>query len=253
MGSLVVALIVLVCVFGCGLLGLGLRTFLPDHHLSDDSTAIVKLGAGLMATLAALVLGLLIASSKVSFDRLNDEFTQTAATVVLIDRTLADYGPEAKESRELLRRTYASAVDQFYSEGRAGKADVDAPESLERMVQFQQKLRELAPRNDMQRMVQSEALARSHGLVEARWILFRPGEGAIPAPFLAVLVLWLGILFAGFGLVSANYRTAFATLFVCALSVSGAIFLIEDIAHPLEGIMQISRMPARIALSHLGQ
>ncbi|KAE8753342.1 DUF4239 domain-containing protein [Paraburkholderia madseniana] len=253
MSSLVVALIVLVCVFGCGLLGLGLRTFLPDHHLSEDSTAIVKLGAGLMATLAALVLGLLIASSKVSFDRLNDEFTQTAATVVLIDRTLADYGPETKEARELLRSTYASAVDQFYSEGGGGKADVDAPESLERMVQFQQKLRELAPRNDMQRMVQSEALARNHDLAQARWILFRPGEGAIPTPFLAVLVLWLGILFAGFGLVSANYRTAFATLFVCALSASGAIFLIEDIAHPLEGMMQISRMPARIALSHLRQ
>ncbi|MGF6999413.1 hypothetical protein [Paraburkholderia sp. GAS32] len=110
MSSLVVALIVLVCVFGCGLLGLGLRTFLPDHHLSEDSTAIVKLGAGLMATLAALVLGLLIASSKVSFDRLNDEFTQTAATVVLIDRTLADYGPETKEARELLRSTYASSA-----------------------------------------------------------------------------------------------------------------------------------------------
>ncbi|OAJ57942.1 hypothetical protein A6V36_19665 [Paraburkholderia ginsengiterrae] len=253
MNSLVVALIVFVCVFGCGLLGLGLRSFLPDHHLSEDSTAIVKLGAGLMATLAALVLGLLIASAKVAFDRLNEEFTQTAATVVMIDRTLADYGPEAKEARELLRRTYASAVDQFYSEGGAGKAKVDALEGLERMVQLQQKLRELAPRNDMQRMVQSEALARSHDLADARWILFRPGEGAIPTPFLAVLVLWLGILFAGFGLVSVNYRTAFVTLFVCALSASGAIFLIEDIAHPLEGLMQISRTPARIALSHLGQ
>ena len=132
MSSLVVALIVFACVFGCGLLGLGLRTFLPDHHLSDDSTAIVKLGAGLMATHAALVLGLLIASAKVSFDRLNDEFTQTAATVTMIDRTLADYGPEAKDARELLRHTYASAVEQFYSDGGAGKAEVDAPESLAR-------------------------------------------------------------------------------------------------------------------------
>src|ERR1700732_516619 len=93
MSSLVVALIVFVCVFGCGMLGLALRSFLPDHHLSEDSTVIVKLGAGLMATLAALVLGLLIASAKVSFDRLNDEFMQTAATVIMIDRTLADYGP----------------------------------------------------------------------------------------------------------------------------------------------------------------
>jgi hypothetical protein len=253
MSSLIVALIVFVSVFGSGVLGLGLRTFLPDHHLSEDSTAIVKLGAGLMATLAALVLGLLIASAKVSFDRLNDEFTQTAATVIMLDRTLADYGLEAKEARELLRGTYASAVEQFYSGGTTVKADVDGPDSLARMVPFQQKLRELAPRNDMQSLVQSEALIRSRDLAQTRWMLLRLGQGAIPTPFLAVLVFWLGILFAGFGLVSTNKRTAIATLFVCALSVSGALFLIEDIAHPLEGLMQISREPARIALSHLGQ
>jgi hypothetical protein len=253
MRSLAVASIVFMCVFGSGMLGLFLRSSLPDHHLSEDSTAIVKLGAGLMATLAALVLGLLIASAKVSFDRLNDEFTQTAATVIVIDRSLADYGPETKEARESLRHTYASAVELFASGARAGKANVDAPQRLVRMVQFQQKLRELAPRNDMQRVLQSEALTSSHDLTQTRWILFHPGQGAIPTPFMAVLVLWLSMLFAGFGLVSANNRTAIATLFLCALSVSGAIFLIEDLAHPLEGFMQISLEPARIALSHLGE
>jgi hypothetical protein len=253
MSALVIASIVFICVFGGGILGLLLRSLLPDHHLNEDSTAIVKLGAGLMATLAALVLGLLIASAKVSFDRLNDEFTQTAATVVMIDRTLADYGPQAKEARDLQRRIYASAVDLFYSQRDAGTATVDAPDSLARLEQFQQKLRELAPQNDMQRLIQSEALARSHDLAQTRWMLIRPGQGAIPVPFLAVLVFWLGILFAGFGLVSTNNRTAMATLFVCALSISGAIFLIEDIAHPLEGLMQISLEPARIALSHLAR
>jgi hypothetical protein len=233
--------------------GLLLRSSLPDHHLSDDSTAIVKLGAGLMATLAALVLGLLIASAKVSFDRLSDEFTQTAATVVVLDHTLADYGPETKGARELLRRTYASAVELFFPRGGAGTAKVDAPENLARVEQFQQKLRELVPRNDVQRLIQSEALARSRDLAQTRWMLIQPGQGAIPIPFLAVLVLWLVILFAGFGLVSANNRTVITTLFVCALSVSGAIFLIEDIAHPLEGLMQIPRAPAQTALSHLGQ
>jgi hypothetical protein len=252
MTALIVALIVLVCVFGSGILGLVLRASLPEHHLSDDSTAIVKLGAGLMATLAALVLGLLIASAKVSFDRLNDEFTQTAATVVMLDRTLADFGPEARESRELLRDTYASAVDLFFPRRDAGTTNLGAPENLARVEHFQQKLRELAPRNDVQRLIQSEALARSRDLAQARWMVIQQGQGAIPAPFLAVLVLWLGLLFAGFGLVSTNNRTAIATLFVCALSVSGAIFLIEDIAHPLEGMMQISRVPAQIALARLG-
>jgi hypothetical protein len=177
----------------------------------------------------------------------------TSSTAIVIDRTLAEYGPEAKEARELLRHTYVSAVELFASRGGAGKANVDAPERPVRMAQFQQKLRELAPRNDMQRLLQSEALARSRDLAVTRWILFQPGQGAIPTPFMAVLVLWLGMLFAGFGLVSASNRTAIATLFVCALSVSGATFLIEDLAHPLEGFMQISLEPARIALSHPGE
>jgi hypothetical protein len=251
--SLIVASIVFVCVFGSGMLGLYLRSSLPEHHLSEDSTGIVKLGAGLIATLAALVLGLLIASAKVSFDRLDDEFTQTAATVVLLDRNLADYGPETKEVRELLRRTYASAVELFFSKGGAGLANVDALERLARVEQIQHKVRELAPRNDTQRLLQSEALALSHDLAQTRWLLIEPGHAAIPRPFLVVLVLWLAILFAGFGLVSANNRTVIATLFVCALSVAGAIFLIEDVAHPLEGLMQISSAPARNALSRLGQ
>jgi hypothetical protein len=252
MTALVIASIVFTCVFGGGLLGLFVRTYLPDHHLSEDSTGSVKLGAGLMATLAALVLGLLIASAKVSFDRLNDEFTQTAATVVRLDRTLADYGPEAKDARELLRLTYASSVEHFFSREHAGTANVDV-ERLAPVERIQQKLRELASRNDTQRLIQSEALALNHDLAQTRWMLIQPGQGAIPVPFLVVLVFWLTILFTGFGLVSADNRTVITTLFVCALSVSGAIFVIEDIAHPLEGVMQISREPARIALSHLGQ
>ena len=115
--------------------------------------------------------------------------------------------PGDEEARGLLRGTYASAVEQFDSGGTAAKANVDAPDSLARIVQFQQKPRELAPRNDMERLVQSEALAQSHDLAQTRWIRFRPGQSAIPTPFLAVLVLWLGIVFAGFGLVSANRRT----------------------------------------------
>jgi hypothetical protein len=143
-------------------------------------------------------------------------------------------------------------VDLFFPEEDVVAPSMHAPENLARVEKFQQKLRELAPRNDVQRLVQSDALALGRELAKARWMVIQPGAGAIPAPFLTVLVLWLGILLGGFGLVSVNSRTAIATIFVCALSVSGAIFLIEDIAHPLEGIMQIAREPAQTALDQLG-
>jgi hypothetical protein len=253
MSSLTIAFIVFACVFGSGLLGLLLRRYLPNQHLSDESMGVVKLGAGLIGTLAALVLGLLIASAKGSYDRTKDEFTQTAAKIIMLDRTLAQYGPETKLARELLRQTYASAVEVIFAADGKGVAVLDAPERLARVDQLQQKLRELAPKNDRQRSAQSDALALGRDVAQTRWLLIEQGQGAIPTPFLVVLVLWLAIIFAGFGLVSASNATVMAVLLVCALSVSGAIFLIEEMDRPLQGLMQISSAPSRNALSHLGE
>jgi hypothetical protein len=253
MSSLAVASIVFACVFGSGLVGLFLRACLPAHHLSDDSIGVVKLGAGLIATLAALVLGLLIASAKTYFDKIDDEVTQSAATVIQLDRALARYGPDTKEARDLLRASFASAVELIFSTQGPRLAKLDSSERLARIEQFQEKLWELTPRNDAQRSLQSRALELSNELQRMRWLLIQQQEGAIPAPFLVVLVLWLAILFAGFGLLSARNATVVATLVVCALSVSGAIFLIEEMNRPLEGLMKISGAPLRNALTHLGQ
>ena len=253
MSSLAIASIVFVCVFGSALLGLVLRASLPEHHLSEESTGVVKMGTGLLATLAALVLGLLIASAKTSFDKIKDEVTQAAVKVVQLDRTLAQYGPETKEARDLLRGAVDSVIELLFSGEGPGKAKLDAPERLARIEQIQAKLQELAPRNDAQRALQSRALELSNELTQMRWLLIVEGEGAIPTPFLVVLVSWLSIIFVGFGLLSAKNATVVAILVVCALSVSGAIFLIEEMDRPLEGLMKISSAPLRNALAHLGQ
>jgi len=97
-----VALIAFVCIFGGALLGLFLRTLLPEHHLRDDSRDALKLGAGLIATLVALVLGLLVSSAKSSFDAMNSGLTELGAKVILLDRILAQYGPETMEARGLV-------------------------------------------------------------------------------------------------------------------------------------------------------
>ena len=253
MSALAIASIAFVCVFGGGVLGLFLRSLLPEHHLSEDSIGVVKLGVGLIATLSALVLGLLIASAKGSFDRVNDEFNQTAVNVIMLDRTLAQYGPETKDARELLRRTYASAVDMIFSGDGNGVANWDTPQRLARWEQFQRKLRELAPGNDLQRSYQAEALALYKDLAQARWLIIEQGGDSMPTPFLVVLVLWLAIIFAGFGLVTAKNSTVVTVLFLCALSVSGSIFLIEEMNHPLQGLMKISSAPMLKAVSHLGE
>lgn len=121
------------------------------------------------------------------------------------------------------------------------------------MEQFQAKLRELAPRTDAQRSLQSRALELSNELVQMRWLVIAHERDAILPPFLAVLVLWLAIIFVGFGMHTANNAIVLTTLFVCALSVSGAIFLIEELDRPLEGLMEVSSAPLRNALAQLGQ
>ena len=107
MSSVWVGLIAFACLFGTAVVGTYVRSWLPEHHQSADSQRIVNLGAGIIGTMAALVLGLLIASAKGSFDTQNNELTEMAAKIALLDRGLAVYGPDAQNSRDLLRHLVA--------------------------------------------------------------------------------------------------------------------------------------------------
>jgi len=248
-----IGLIVLVCVFGGALLGMFLRTVLPEHHLNEASKDVVKLVTGLIATLAALVLGLLIASAKNSFDTVNEGFRQSAAKVILLDRALAQYGPETKDVRELLRRSFTTRVEQLFPKERPRSATLNSPQATAAMEGFQQKLRALAPQNDAQRSLQSRALDLSDAVAQARWIGIEHADSTIPAAFLVVLVFWLAAMFAGFGLFAPRNAIAIVVLFLGAVSLSAAIFLVEELNNPLEGFITISKVPLETALGYLGK
>jgi hypothetical protein len=252
MNSLTISLIVLVCVFGSALLGFYLRKALPEGHLGDDTLRSVTLTTGMIATLSSLVLGLLISSTQASFNSLSTELRQVAAKTVLLDRTLSNYGPQTRESRDLLRQIYASSIEFMFSVKDNDLSKLDTSKRLVRSEKFQAMLRELTPQNDSQRSLQARALQLSDDLAESRWELIEQNKGAISTPFLVVLVLWLCIIFVGFGMLTANNETVFLTLFLCALSVSSAIFLILELGTPFEGLMKISSTPMLNAFAHLG-
>lgn len=253
MSSLAIASIVFACVIGSALLGLFLRATLPKHHMGEDSTDVLKAGTDLIATLAAVVLGLLIASASASFDQARGEMLQTAATTVQLDRTLAHYGPETKEARALLREIFASMIEMVFHEKGYQVAKIDSPERRAKLEQLQAMVNELAPRNEAQRSLQSHAVKLLSQVTEMRWLVIFQGEGTLPTPFLVVMVLWLSIIFAGLGLLTTKNATVIMVLVVWALSVAGAIFLIEEMSRPFEGSMRISSAPMRSALSHLGE
>src|SRR5204863_6671276 len=122
MSSMTIGWIVLACVFGAALIGALLRKTLPEHHLSSESKDVVKLGMGLIGTMAALVLSLLISSAKGGYDTRSTEIVQLSASAMLLDRVLEHYGPEAKEARDLLRRTVAGIINEIWPSPGAGSS-----------------------------------------------------------------------------------------------------------------------------------
>jgi membrane-bound ClpP family serine protease len=242
--------IVFACAFGGALLGWLLRTILPKHHVDTDSKDIIKLGMGLIGTMAALVLGLLIASAQSSYNAQKSELTQMSAKLVLLDIVLANYGPQAQQTRELLQRSVARLIEQTWPQNDSHPAQLDpAASSAEPLYR---NLLQLSPQNETQNSLKAQALAMAADLGQMRWLLFEQMGSSISAPFLVVVVFWLTIIFVSFGLFAPPNATVVATLCVCALSVSFAIFLILELDRPFAGFIQISDAPLRSALGHLG-
>ena len=255
MSAWAISSILFVCVFGGALLGMFLRSVLPKHHLSDESKDVVRLGMGLVATMAALVLGLLVASAKSSYDAQKSGMDQISANLILLDSTLAQYGPEAQGSRDKLRRIVSDGLKRIWPEEELeGHTFAPSTTTMASERTLFETIQELTPENDKQRRLQSVALQIAVDLTRARWLLVAQEESSpIPMLFLVILVLWLVVLFVSFGLFAPPNSVVIAALIVCALSVSGAIFLILELAGPLDGLIQISSAPLRNAFEHLGQ
>jgi hypothetical protein len=253
MSSTTIALISAGCIFGGVLLGMFLRSRLPGHHLSSDSKDTVKLGAGMIATLAALVLGLLVSSAKGSFDTMNAEITLGASKIVLLDRVLANYGPAAGDAREQLRRSVAAGIEVVWPEKKTAVPGLTTFERARGMELVQEKLHELTPATEVQRQLLAQAVQISGDLLQARWLLIEQTTNALPMPFLVMLLFWLTMLHMSFGLFAPRNATVVIVLLICALSVSGAIFLILEMNHPMTGFIKVSSAPMLKALEHLGQ
>jgi hypothetical protein len=249
MTPMAVGWIVFACIFGGALLGMFLRSRLPEHHLDTESKDLVKVGMGLIATMSALVLGLLVASAKSSFDTQRSELAQMAANVILLDRVLAHYGPETKECRELLRVVVVTTHGRFWPD----EASVPQNQPAFGTEVLYDRIQDLTPKNEGQRTLQAQALKTAIDIAQTRWLLFAQRNSSIPTPFLVMLVFWLTMLFASFSLFAPAHATAIATLLVCALSVSGAIYLILEMDRPFEGLVRVSSLPLRNALEQLGQ
>ena len=252
MSPIAISLIIFVCVFGGALLGMFLRVVLPESHQNADSKDVLKLILGLIGTMTALVIGLLIATAASSYATRRSEFIQMSASIVLLDRELAHYGPETKEVREVLRRAVTRELNLTWQEDNTTRPVKFDPRAARGEIIYE-KIQELVPENEVQRSLKAQLLTTAISLAQTRWLLFEQGGSSIPVPFLVVLVFWLSLIFASFGLFAPYNVTVVVALLLGALSVSGAIFLILELDTPFEGLMRLSDEPLRNALAHLGQ
>ena len=253
MNPTIVGTIVFACTLGGALGGLWLRTKLPEHHLNEESRDTVKLGIGLVATMTALVLGLVTASAKSAFDAVDTAVKHTAMDILILDRVLARYGPETGEIRGALQHAFAHRIDMIWPQSSSRPVHLDplGAASASGMEELTDGIRGLTPHDDSQRSLQSRALNLAEALLQARWLVFTGSGTSIPLPFFLVLLFWLTITFASFGLFAPRNATVLVVLFVCAMSVGGAVFLILEMDGPFEGMVKVSADPLRYVYTHL--
>jgi hypothetical protein len=200
--------------------------------------------------MTALVLGMLVSSANSSYQDRKSELAEMASDFVVLDQVLASYGPETQVIRDELRRIAAAGLERIWP-SQASRESQLRPGDTGQVLYHQ--LQILAPKNDAQTVAKAVAISKADSLRRNYWLMFLKSEqNSLSFPLLAVLVAWLTVIFIGFGLLAPHNDTIIATLVVCALAVSGAIFIIMEMYTPFRGIMRISPFPIHDALSRMG-
>lgn len=251
MQPFLIAFVAFISLFSGALLGMLLQNFLPKHHLSNEAKDVVKLGAALIATMAALVLGLLVSSAKSSFDTLNSGLTQSGAKFIVLDTALRHYGPEAEGARKELKESLHAVLGVLWPEEMGQGDAADREEASKGMERLFGEVRGLKPATEEQKIVQTHASEMCYEIMQTRWALIEQEQNSLPTPFIVVLLLWLTALNIIYGIFAPRNRTVIAVFAACAFSVSGAIFIIFEMSHPLDGMIKVSSAPLRKALEYI--
>ncbi len=251
MNSSLTASILLAALVAVVLLGRSVRRHLPDHHLSADSKDAVKLAMGLVATMTALLLGLLVSSAKGTYDTQRTEVIQMAAKVAFLDRVLAAYGSEAAEVRAQFHAAVAEVVHRMWPDEPGVPAQLTPKVSAGDAVYGA--IQRLSPGDDMQRSLKAQAATLAVELGQLRMLLQAQMVPSIPKALLISVSCWLVIIFLSFALLAPPNATTTLSLVAAAISVAVALLLIMELDQPLGGLIRISSEPLLNALNQLQQ
>ncbi len=246
-----VSLSVAACIFGGGFAGLYLHRLLPDRHLTKESQEVIKLGTGMLSVLASLVLGLLIATAKGSYDSTDRGIRAYAAELALLNETLRDYGGDASVPRDLLRRYTERLLQDGWPKDSSRAATFDDEETRVLLEHIREAIRALKPIDDGQKSLRTGAIDINMNLLRQRWLLIEQQGSSVQRIVLVILVSWVSIIFVSFGMNAPRNGIVISAFMICSLAIGGAIFLILEMDRPLDGVMQISSWPMRNVLEQM--
>jgi len=231
-------------------IGLMMRYWLPEEHISGDSKEVIRLVTALIGTMAAVVLALLFASTRSSFEATNSSVGRMTTSVIELDHILQEYGPEGRDLRMALRHDVIAIVASIWQDDAAVQVRPDSPAG---QVTVLAKLRRMTPANPLQAALQARALSVSGDLEQTRLSLLAQPTDSISKTFVIVLVLWLCFIFLSFSMSAKANTTLVIMLVICAFSASSAIYLILELGQPFDGLMQIPNAALRDALGPLSK
>lgn len=245
------SLLVAAAVFASSLVGLWLHRLLPDGHQTKETLDVVRLGTGMLSVLASLVLGLLIATAKNAYDTTDTAIRSYAADLILLDETLRDYGDDALPPRRLLRHYTASLLHDVWPPTGGTPYLQDSRPAGVMMERVREAIRALKPVDTGQKWLQDQALQVNISLLRQRWLLIERGGPNVRPATIAILVSWVSVIFASFGLNAPRNATVVTAFLLCSLAIGSAIFLILQLDSPFSGVMRLSSQPMETSLAHM--
>jgi hypothetical protein len=250
--DVLIGVVVLAIIFGGSMLGMFLGKVLPDPHMGTESRDAIRAIMAMLGTLSAVVLGLLTGSSISSLAEKEGELRSAGVQFIMLDRTLLEYGPETAPIRALAKDLLAQRIDQIWPE-EGGSVSLTALSSGAGINLVQRDLFELSPRTERQQWLRSNALETTNTIAQSRWTTVEQIGSRFPWAFFVVVVAWLAVIFASFGLFAPRNASVIAALLVAAIALAGPIFMMLEMDQPYGGLVKIPSTSLRVALDQMGR
>ena len=244
----IIGFIAFVVILAGAFAGLWARQRLPAQHLSDETKSLVSVSMAVVGTIAALVLGLLISNANTSFIARSSEVTALSADILRLDQMLRLYGPETNPARGKLLQFAERKTNDLFPDS-ATDVRVDNESTYEVLQQVEYLMLELQPPDDRHRWFLQQGLAHASKIGNTHWLLGQEAGQGTPKVFVALVVFWLTLLFASFGLFAPRNVISVLVLVLCALAVAGAVEMVLELEQPFGGVLHISQQPMRHAIS----